>query len=48
MTASTLGAALWIGVLGAAGWLAGQRAVAVVDALTDNALKVTLAPVVAW
>ena len=47
LTASTFGAALWIGVLGAAGWLAGERAVGVVDAITDNALKVTIGLVVA-
>jgi membrane protein DedA with SNARE-associated domain len=46
LVADALGAALWIGVLGAAGWLAGARAVGVVDAITDNALKVTLGLVV--
>lgn len=44
--ASVLGGALWIGVLGSAGWLAGESAVAVVDAITDNALKVTIGMIV--
>lgn len=47
LTASLLGATLWIGVLGTAGWLAGEAAVAVIDTITDNALKVTIGIVVA-
>ena len=46
LVASVLGGLLWVGLLVGLGYAVGQPAVAVIDAITRNALKVTIGIVV--
>jgi len=43
---SVLGGCLWLGTMVGLGWALGRPAVAVIDAITDNALKVTVVVIV--